>query len=280
MISGFTAPGSGTFQGLGAQDPSTLDYSRAVAPAPAGGLVTTYAQAAAHDLDKDLDRVAHKFAPLLSAQDPGARARAAGAVALLNAIAQRYNVATQRGNAWGYTATRLALQGYRVALQKLDEAADLLQAQQNGQAIALAAQGIRYGSINWPGGANSMGVWSWNPNKWGMTQAEADAYDLAQAQLETKLAQAEAATKAADPGLIDSLQAAVATTTKAAASASGLLMFVGVTGAAALAYWMFKDPERGARATGKLAEGGAHAAGTFVQHGAKAAAGAAKLAAL
>lgn len=272
QLGGFTAPGSGTFQGQGAQDPSTLSYpARLGVPAGGFGSMFTLAQAAAHDLDKDLDKAAQKLRPLLLGNvPPEMRQQALGAVALLQAIAEGYTRLTSSAPAaaWGNTTARLALQNYRVALGKISDAADTMQAQLVGAALAAPAQ--RYVDLHWPGG---MGVYSWNPNLWGKTEEEARAYELAQAQTATQLAQASAAAKAADPGLVDSLKAAVATTTKAAASASGLLMFVGVAGAAALAYWMFKDPERGARATGQLAQGGARAVGT-------AAGGAAKLALL
>jgi hypothetical protein len=268
-LGGFTSPGSGTFQGLGAQDPSTLSYpARLGVPATASGSAFTYAQAAAHDLDADLDKAARKLQVVLAPNVPPAlRLRAAGAVALLQAIAEGYTrqTASARAAAWGNASARLALQNYRVALAKISEAADTMQAQLVGAALAQPAP-QRYVDLHWPGG---MGVWSWNPNLWGKTEEEARQYELAQAQLDTQLAQAQAAAKAADPGLMDTLSGAVQTTAKAAASTSGLLMFVGVAGAAALAYWLFKDPERGARATGQLAQGGARAVGTAAGSAAK-----------
>lgn len=232
-------------------------------------------------LNQDLGRIVAHLAPLLSPELPEpTRVSAVASAALLNAIQQGYSsqlVSASPAAAWDNAAVRQKLQQWRVALHLVRSAVDDMHAAASGTAPQATPSTF---VPSWPGDMKGMGIWSWNPNLWFKTQEEAIAYQQAQADATVKLEQAAAAATQANPSTLDQVTAAVGNLAKGTSSAVNLAMFVGVAGLAALAYWMFKDPERGARATGRLAEGGAHAAGRFVEHGAKAAAGAAKLAAL
>lgn len=276
-----TAP-SLLFSGPGpALPPASLP---AGVPVAQSGLQLPPSIHAVRSLDAQLGQLAAKIAPLLAPNLPAAtRASATAAAALLNAVRQGYVQQLQDAPpaaAWNRPHVRLALQKWRVALDLVNDSVQSMHAALTGAPAPAAAQAEGV-AVHWPGDMRgATGIWSWNPNLWGKTQEEANAYLVQQAQANVQLEQAAAAAEQANPSTLDKITGAVGDLTKSASAATSALLWVGVAGAAALAWWTFKDPERGTRATGQLAAGGAHAAGTFVEHGAKAAAGAAKLAVL
>lgn len=262
-----TAPGN-NFSGQGLIEPAPVPPVGV--PVAGSGFTPAPGAWAVQDLNQRLGLVALKVAPLLQPGMPEIiRVQALAAVTMLNAIQKGYiqQLAKSGGAAaWNRADVRNSLQLYRVALQHVSSAVDAMRQGLQGQPPAGASGPA---TIHWPGSTQGMGIFSWNPNLWGMTAEEAQAYELQQAQAQVKLEQAAAAATAANPGLLDTVKGALQTTAKAAASTSSLLMFVGVASAAALTYWLYKDPERGARAAGSLAQGGARAAGTFVGGAAK-----------
>lgn len=260
---------SNIFSGRGTFPPDVTADTRLAYPAATSGLDVAPGAWAVKALDEDLGQVALKLAPLLAPNLPEpTRASAAGAAALLNGIRAGYAVQLA-GNgyaaSWNRPAVRQALQKYRVALALVDQAADHMTLGLQGVAVAPAPATA---PIHWPGG---MGIFSWNPNLWGKTEEEAQAYELQQAQANVKLQAAAAAATDANPGLLDTVKKSLGDLSAATATATSLAMFAGVAGVAAIAYWMFKEPERGARTVGTLAEGGAHAGATFVKGAATAA---------
>ncbi len=58
----------------------------------------------------------------------------------------------------------------------------------------------------------TMGIWSWNPNLWGLTPEQANAYELANAQNDAAVATADAQASAADPSILDTLKQSAAKT--------------------------------------------------------------------
>jgi hypothetical protein len=83
------------------------------------------------------------------------------------------------------------------------------------------------GSMKMRSSMRGIGVWSWNPNEWGMTQAQADAYELQQATLDAQI-------KTTDPSIFSTISNAVQGATTTAGSATSTLLWVG---AAVLAIW-------------------------------------------
>lgn len=281
----FYAPGSGTFQGQGTMDPQATATGPAqlATPAANSGLQLSPGQQAAHALNRQLVPVVDRLAWLLQGGVPGAiRDRALRAVDLVNAIQRGYTetLANNRSAAWDRPGVRQQLQQYRIALDQVGQAAQILQALAQGQVPTGSGQLLQLPRVSWPGAQQGMGVWSWNPNYWFKTEEEVRAMQLADAQQEVLLAKAEAAATAANPSLLDKVSGAVGSAATGAGTGLGLLPIVAVVGAAGLAYWAWKDPDKGARATSSYAQGAARAAGTAAEGAAKVGGTAAKLALL
>jgi len=96
-------------------------------------------------------------------------------------------------------------------------------------------------------GAGRTGIWSWNPNLWGMTQDEAlayeqkkDAADLAatqtQAQIDLANAQTAAQVDAINPSVTTAVSKAVQSTVETSATLYNILILLGVGAVAFIAY--------------------------------------------
>lgn len=72
-------------------------------------------------------------------------------------------------------------------------------------------------------GKQGAGVWSFNPNKWGLSPDQANAYDLAKAQ-------ADAAQSAANPGVLDAISQTAQGVTKNAGNVYNVLMWAAGAG--------------------------------------------------
>ncbi len=108
-----------------------------------------------------------------------------------------------------------------------------------------------------------MGVWSLNPNLWGLTQDQATAYEQAQAQAALTAqqvaaqaavlkAQTDAAVNQANPGILSTFSQTMQGTVKAAGGASSLLLWGAVIGLGVWAYVEVQDSRKTRKAAAQF----------------------------
>lgn len=236
------------------------------------------ANAAAAALDHQADQLAGNLNTLLAMPAPASVAQtAANALGTLYLVRGAYGAQlAAAGLAGGQHFALYCAPQWHGAMATLQGIADDLKTQ------ALAASPAGAG-----GPMRGLGIFSLNPNEWGMSQDEADAYEIQQGEHAVQLAALQKQATDKNPNFLDSLQSgaqsmiqAGASASQSAADAASMAMYVGVGLLILAGYVVYKESgtESGRTRLGHQAGRAAHAAGEGVKGAAHVAGAAGKAA--